>query len=140
MNKTEIHDALERKLSKTAIRSDWFGDDDWHVRGKWGRITPSELEPGRWDVWICNPSDLAAGLTEHRVTSLLKKIEDRVDRHVDVTRLDGEAHMTLKTAEVISILPVMGVRKARVVSEETKAAMIANLDAGRLVRQPQPAL
>lgn len=141
MNKSEIHTALEKRASKSAIQATWLGiDDDWHVRGKWGRITPSDLEPDRWDVWVCNPNDIAAGLTEHRVTSVLKKIADRLDRNVDVTRLDGEAHMTLETKEVIEILPAMGVRKARVVSSETKGRMIANLEAGRFVPHVQPAL
>lgn len=134
MNKTEIFEAFDGLISKTAIKNGGTsGEPDWYVEGKWARISPVEF--GKWDVWVHNKADLAAGLTEHRVSAILKKVDTIVDRDVRVVRYDGEAAMTLNTDEVLRCTRALGIRRTRVVSEQTKEALLAQLEAGRLVLQ-----
>lgn len=119
-------------------------DPEWAVVGKYCRITPV---PGSWDVWLCNPRDLAAGLSSRKLTSMLKAIADKADpsnaphspknalKVGGWTMLDGEAYSRGLSADTIArCLRNLGIRRKRAMSEEQRKLATERLRAMREAR------
>lgn len=130
MTKSELKAAFGGKISSSAIKDTWSGmPDEPFIQGKWCRVSPAE--DGSWDVFICNPADVAAGLTMHRVNSVIRRIEELHGKPLNVHIYDGEASLTLSTEGVLACLKPLGIRRARVMSEESKTAMLQRLHPGK---------
>lgn len=111
MTKTEMFNALGGLVSKTAIR---LVDEEWRVVGKFCYISPTV---GGWDVWICNPRNLTAGLTNKKVSYMLKNLRE----NGKIRELDGEALGVVQGGWLdASNLRVLGVRLKRQVSDENR--------------------
>lgn len=128
-SKTALHEALNKKVSKVAITNMWDGyEDNWFVLGKWCRVTPVD---GEWDVWVCNPKDLAVGLSNRKVSNIAKAIFSLIDRKPEIVFFEGEAQLTLTSEEVIRCLKPLGIRRARALSPEQTEALVQRMAAMR---------
>lgn len=132
MSKTELHEVLRREVAKSAIRKTWDEyDDEWFLWGKWSRS--DLMRDGNWSVWICNTKDLAEGLSNRKVSSVLKKLHELAGDFTE-TLYEGEAAVTLTTDQLLLGLSALGVKRAPRVSPEQRERAIARM---RTVRQAQ---
>jgi hypothetical protein len=131
MNKQQLFDALGGVVSKTAIVN---RDGRYAVRGKYAIVTPNEA-PDSFDVWVCNPADIAAGLGTRAVRFRMAAIREKArligpyGRQLDsdesepesaCVELDGEAYFpSVPAAVVTACLTELGIRRKRTVSPET---------------------
>jgi len=114
MNKADIYKAFGDKISKTAIQCI---DDEWRIKGKWCYVTPDDEQGEIWDIWICNPENIAAGLSQRRFKSIIHALEST--GKVGFNELTGEAwgKVTDKSL-ILENLKLLGIRKKRQVSPE----------------------
>ena len=114
MNKTQIFSAFDGKISKTAIQCI---DDEWQIKGKWCYVAPDDNNGNVWDIWLCNPNDIAVGLSQRRVRSINHALEST--GKMEFNELTGEAWGKVRDKEVIlENLKLLGIRKKRIVSPE----------------------
>ena len=112
MNKQQLFDYFDHKISMTAINSI---DGDWLVTGKFCRIGIDE--DGQIDLWICNHKDIAKGLGTKKLRNILSTLKSLTTAVVH--ELTGEAWVKLSNKSVIlTSLPLLGVRKKKVISQE----------------------
>lgn len=107
MNKAKLTDATNGAFSEPAYRCI---DREWMVVGKFCRCTYNGDQT--WDVWLCNPEDIRAGLTQRRVRSIAQKV--RVNcRFIELT---GEGvYPSMTTAELLINRHLLGIRKRRAI-------------------------
>jgi len=125
MIKLKIIDAFEDKISSTAIQ---FRYDEWVFKGKFCIVAPDYEDGGVWDIWICNPDDIAAGLSQRRVRNIIQALEST--GKMEFNELTGEAWGKVSDKNVIlGNLKLLGIRKKRVMSPEqaSKNAEVLNL-------------
>ncbi len=123
MNKQEIFDAFDQKISKTAIVEQ---DGVFRIVGKDIEIEP--IDNGMWDIWVHNRKDLQKGVGTGRVNNILARLGLATEPW---TRLNGEAH-TCAPLEVVKPalldnLAYLGIRRKRVVTPEQKQAFLDNI-------------
>jgi len=112
MNKIQLFDYFDQKISMTAINSI---DGDWLVTGKFCRIGIDE--DGQIDLWICNHKDIAKGLGTKKLRNILSTLKSLTTTAVH--ELNGEAWMELSDKDVIlSSTRLLGIRKKKVISQE----------------------
>jgi hypothetical protein len=107
-------------ISKTCIRK---RDGEWVILGKKCVISP--LDDGTWDLWICNPADLAAGLHQKTVNNIVRKLE-KVPQKGPFVVLNGEAYVHLPGIAGLAtnrdLLRLLGIRcRKRLTSAQKKA-------------------
>ena len=106
MNKSELFAAFERQIAQRAIQ---LIDGEWEIVGKWCRI---QRMGEKWDLFICNPSDMYNGLGQRKVNNIIRAlIDDGVIVH------DPESKRWRATAGIESItIPdtIQGVIMARI--------------------------
>jgi hypothetical protein len=142
--KREIFSAFRDQVSRKAITQDWDGytHEEWAIVGKFARVTP--LDSGKWDVWLANSADPVGGLGTGKRNNIVTGMADRLapDRAPhDLTTaaawgqwhlLDGEAwSRRFTTDEMLACLSLLGIRRKRVLSEESQAAGARRLAAAR---------
>lgn len=109
MNKQDLIKAFPA-ISPVAIQE---RDGEYVIVGKFCIVAP--LGGDQWDLWLCNPKDLAQGLTTRKLRILLEKLR----LNAAFTVLDGEAYANLQgTALIENNLDLLGIRKKRQLSEE----------------------
>lgn len=132
ITKTELHEVLRRGVAKSSIRNTWDGyEDEWFLWGKWSRS--DLMRDGTWSVWICNTKDTAEGLSNRKVSSVLRKLHDQCGDFT-TTIYEGEAAVTLTTEQVLLGLNALGVKRAPKVSPEQRERAAARM---RAVREAQ---
>ena len=120
MKRSELTEAFPQ-VSSTAIL---LIDDEWQLVGKWCRVTYDG--DGVWDIWICNPSDIPAGLSQRKVTSILSRI--KVPTGTDLHELTGEAWVKIRGRQpILDNLALLGIKKKRVVSGALRASYAERL-------------
>jgi len=129
LTKNHLYRAFNRKISKTMLVDEWCGtEDEWAVVGKYCRITQlNEDNLETWDVFICDPQNMHFGLSERKLKAMIRGLEDRIGRDPCVTMYDGEAGCLMSTDEILKCLDILGIRKAREVSESQKEAFLARI-------------
>ncbi len=90
-------------------------DGEKRIIGKWGQIS---LLDDIFDVWLVQP-DLSP-LTEHRITS----IEKNLQLNSPLIRLTGEAYFQTRDINMVrKSFPLLGIKKKRQLSEDSKAKL-----------------
>ncbi len=121
LNKEGIYCAFGGRISKKAIQ---LIDDEWRIVGKWCYVTQDDEHV--WDIWICNPADIAAGLGQRKVRNMLHALKSCVGEPFH--ELTGEAWGKVRgTQLILNNLAVLGIRKKRTVSEKQRNAMVLRL-------------
>ena len=120
MNKRQIFDAFDGKISRTAIRQ---FDGKWRIMGKGVEI--EYLGGGIWDVFCC---DRENSLGTARVNNVLAKFSSV---GIPVVKLNGEGYTQGSIEQikpvVLSCLRFFGIRKKRELSPEQLENMRLNL-------------
>lgn len=125
MRKSKIFHAFEGNISITAIQ---YINDEWVIKGKYCIIAPDNNSGDIWDIWICNPGDITAGLSQRMVKSMVRTLEST--GKMEFNELTGEAWGKTRDKEIIlGNLKLLGIRKKRVISPEqaSKNAEVLNL-------------
>jgi hypothetical protein len=131
MTKAEMHKLLKGQVSRSAIRVEGNKvEDEIYVHGKWAQATL--IGDNTWDVFIHNTADIAAGLSGAKLHSIIKRLDDACVRTIGPYKMfDGEAAVIMSTEELLSSLKVLGIRRSRVMTEESKEAMLQRLHPGK---------
>lgn len=116
MNKTEIYEFFDKKISKRAIKD---RDGEWVIVGKTCIVGVDD--DGFWDFWLCNPKNLAAGLGQgacnNRILALKSATND------PVIERNGEAWTKVAGTEIkrliLDHLSLFGISKKREVSQSS---------------------
>ena len=117
MTKEEIYNAFNGKISRTAI-IDRGGE--YVVQGKYCIAAPEE--DSIWDVWVCNPKNISAGLSQKRVNSTLSALQGCDKRPIRV--LTGEGWVKVAgTEKIIANLAPLGIPRKRKISPEQPEAI-----------------
>lgn len=111
-SKLEVYEQFDQKISKTVILDDGC---EWGVTGKFCRITP---EGHLWDVWLCNPKDIAKGLGTGKRNNIVAALGEDLKWCL----LDGEAWASVPKDRILANLKALGIRAKRIVSDEQKEA------------------
>ena len=95
-------------------------EGEWQLVGTYCRCTL--LPDGdAWDVWVCNPADLRAGLGQRRVRAIRKSMPD-----LKFTELTGEGFFPrVPTARLLDSRVNLGLRKRARFSDEHKEKLAA---------------
>ncbi len=121
MNQTEIYDAFDGRISKTAIQ---LVDDEWRIVGNWCYV----IYDGNnmWDVWICNPPCLRDGLGQRKVKNIICSFKGVVK--TPFRELTGEAYTKVQgTDAILNNLGLLGIRKKRQISEAQRKKQAEHL-------------
>lgn len=123
--KTELYEVFQGKISKTAI---CFVDTEYRIVGKFCFIAP--VGRGEWGLWLCNPKNLAKGLSTRKLAFLLAQLP----QEAAFTKLNGEAYATLQGVDLIlNNLNLFGIKKRRRLSEAQRRKAMANLKQSKQV-------
>ncbi len=122
MSQIEVYEAFDQKISKTVIVSDGC---EWGITGKFCRVTP---EGNQWDVWLCNPKDIAAGIGTGKRNNIVEALGTDLNWHL----LDREAWAIVPKERILDNLKALGIRRKRIVSDEQKEVSRARLAEYRL--------
>jgi len=91
-----------------------------------GRHVVIHKEGRLLDVWLCNTRNMAAGLSGKMLNSRMELLKDIGDWHT----ANGEAWVKCRNPLLlVPFFKQLGVRRKRVLSEDTKAAMSARAKA-----------
>ncbi len=105
MNKAKLIEASHVAFSEPAYRCI---DREWIVVGKFCRCGYNGDQT--WDVWLCNPKDIRAGLSHRRIRSIANKVRANC-RFIELT---GEGvYPSITTTELILDRHLLGIRKRR---------------------------
>lgn len=107
--RADLEQVTRRAFSGPAYRC---VDDEWQVVGKFCRC--AYLGNGHWDVWVCNPSDIAAGLTSRKVSGIVRRIAEISPRSGPFHELTGEGYYpTMPTEVLLRSMAPLGISKRR---------------------------
>ena len=118
MTKDKIYRAFDGKLSRKAIIE---RDGEWVIQGKWCIAAPEA--DGIWDLWLCHPQDMAAGLGQRKVRNTLKTLQKSIlalktSTGTAFRELTGEAWGKVAgTTLILANTAVLGIRRKRKVSQ-----------------------
>lgn len=125
MNQREWVDTLGHLVAKSAIQ---LVNDEWVIQGKWCII--SFIGSDQFDVFICNPQDLAKGLGTRKLHILMS--HKNLPGKGQLRELKGEAYSNVALKDLTpDLLAFLGVRKKIVLSEKRKAELAAQLKRAR---------
>ena len=123
--KQAIFDAFGGRISKTCIVK---RDGEWVVKGKCCIL--ATVDDRTWDLWICNPDDLRAGLHQKCVNDRVCKLE-KVAQNRTFTILNGEAHTTLPNPDDLvsnpDLLRLLGIRRRKQLTTAQKRVLLERL-------------
>jgi hypothetical protein len=101
---------LEQLTRKTFSRpSIVLIDDEPHVVGKF--CNASYLGDDKWDVWVHNPKDIPAGLSNRKVTNIQAAVQEACKDCGPFRRLEGEGvFLAMPTHCLITVHRVLGIK------------------------------
>lgn len=121
--KQAIFDALDRNVSEACIVK---RDGEWVVQGK--RCILAPWDDHGWDLWICHPEDMYAGLPQKTVNNIVRKL-DIVPQDRPFVVLNGEAHTQLPDIVCLAknrdLLRLLGIRCRKQLTPAQKKALAA---------------
>ena len=121
----KIIEALRGQVSETCVIK---RDNQWLLQGKYCLLTP--FDDGTWDLWICNPADMNAGLSQQAVNYRVRKLR-KIPQTRDFVILNREAHTNLPGLdEIISdpdLLRLLGIRRKKQLSAAQKKVLLERL-------------
>ena len=109
-------------------------DDEYEIVGKFCRIIM--FDDGRIDLWLCDPSCMAEGLSKRKLNSLVSALEvpvestfsDKVTKSIPFNVLEGEAWVNLDLPDLIlNNLKLLGIRKKRELTALQKQSLIEKI-------------
>ena len=116
--KKDLYDRFDQRISKKCIKHDGC---EWGITGKYCRITP--MDGKYWDLWLCNPKDIAKGLGTRRLSRIISILSAKMLPGKPFTELTGEAYTQVATKDLIlGNLSLLGINRKRIVSEQTRQA------------------
>lgn len=117
LRKVDVREVFNNKLANSAVVC---VNEENIVVGRYCQVTIGE--DGEFDIWICNPKDIAKGVSQRKVNSMVEVLS----KHPGVgkiTTLSGEAYFNTKDVNVVlDNLKLLGISKRRSVSKENKEA------------------
>ena len=123
MTRAALERAFGNKLSKNAIQK---RDGAYLVVGKWSIV---ERVGNAWDVWICDPSDMYAGLGQRKVHNICRALK-KGPLAAPLRILNGEAFtLVLDTAAILRNASLLGIRLKRQISQAERERLAAMRDA-----------
>ena len=128
--KQQLYDDFDGEISKTCLVPDQGEPLGYMIQGKYCWIQYGG--DGWWNVFICNSTNLAAGLGQRRVNRIARILsESAVESTVRI--LNGEADVWVKgTDSILQNLKLLGIRKKREVSAEQRENMAQQLASVRI--------
>ena len=112
MNKAELYDFFEQKISQSAIQ---FIDYEYMVIGRTCRISVDDK--GEIDIFICNHRNLTEGLGTRALRTRLDAVKTHAARLV--VELDGEGYIKTRDKDsVFRAMRLLGIRKKKELSPE----------------------
>ncbi len=109
-------------------------DDEYEIVGKFCRIIM--FDNGQIDLWLCDPSCMAEGLSKRKLNSLVSALEvpvestfrDKVTKPIPFNVLEGEAWINLDLPDLIlNNLKLLGIRKKRELTATQKQSLVERL-------------
>jgi hypothetical protein len=123
MNKQQIFDAFDGKLSKTCIKQ---VDGQWRIIGR--DVEIEYMGDDCWDFYVRNIENIAAGIGTGRVNNVLAKFSSV---GTPVAKLNGEGYTQGSLQQIKSVVlanrAFFGIPKKRELSEEQLENMRKNL-------------
>lgn len=130
MNKAELETVTENRFARNSIR---LVDDEMTVVGKFSRSV--YLGNGLWDVWVCNPGNIATGLTSRKITAIDAAICALGLSTGVFQRFEGEgAYPKMPTATLLRSASVLGIRKRKRHDPIQVARAMGRLEVARKLR------
>lgn len=118
--RAELEQITSKAFSSSAYRCI---DDEWIIVGKHCRC--AYLGSNCWDVWVCNPADLVAGLTQRKVRSIAARIAELFPLPGGFIELTGEGvYPCMSTAELLQSAPVLGIKKRRAANPDATRRLV----------------
>lgn len=115
MNKRQYYSLFDGQISNTAIHNI---NGEWQIVGKWCRV--SIEQDGQIDLFICNTSDMYAGLGTRKLQNIISSLRMHVE--TTFTEGNGEAWVKLKDKNIIlQNLVLLGIRRKRRVNYQQLA-------------------
>ena len=122
MNQSQLFDAFKGRISKTAIRK---VDDEWRIVGKFCFVTKDD-DGDVWDIWICSPSNLSAGLGRRKLKHILSGFN--LPTGEGFYEATGEAWGKVRgTGIILQNLDLLGIRKKRQLSDAQRIKLAERL-------------
>ncbi len=109
-------------------------DDEYEIVGKYCRIIM--FDDWQIDLWLCNPTNMAKGLSKRKLNSLVSALEvpvestfsDKVTKSISFSVLEGEAWINLDLPDLIlNNLKLLGIRKKRELTSIQKQSLVERL-------------
>ncbi len=117
MNKSELYSFFDGQISRSAIRQRY---DEWVIQGKYCIIA---VEDNLIDIWLCNPQNISQGLGTRSIKNRLDALKS--PSTTLVRELTGEGIVRTRCKQdVLTNLKLLGIRKARRVSEAQRQDFI----------------
>jgi hypothetical protein len=118
LRKQDLDALTDNRISRLCYQQEY---DDLYVVGKYSKSTYNG--DGTWDVWLCNPTDIAAGLGQ-KAAFMARAIASSTMEAGPFTRLDGEGYYrAMPTATFLESLQILGVRRRKKFSDAHKAKL-----------------
>ena len=115
-----IRHELGEHISSASFQS---VDGELRAVGKFGQIS---FNDDAYELWIIKPN--LQPLSELKLTHILKKIP----ANLGFTRLNGEAFLMVRNKElVLQMLPLLGIRKRRAISDDVRKCLIKRMEDAR---------
>jgi len=109
-------------------------DDEYEIVGKFCRIIM--FDEWQIDLWLCNPTNMAKGLSKRKLNNLVSALEvpvestfnDQVTKPIPFNVLEGEAWINLDLPDLIlNNLKLLGIRKRRELTSIQKQSLVERL-------------
>lgn len=107
VTKRDLEAITQDSFARNAIRKI---DEEWTVVGRFCRCVYNGDET--WDVWLCNPDNLAQGLSERKVSAIYGRIADKCPDAGPFRRLTGEGiYPSMPTETFLLSASFLGIRR-----------------------------
>jgi hypothetical protein len=122
LTKQQLYDDFDGKISKTCLVPDQGEPLGYMIQGKYCWIQYGG--DGWWNVFICNSTNLAAGLGQRRVNRIARILSESPTT-IAVRMLNGECDVWVQGTDLIlQNLKLLGIRKKRKYSQEQITARV----------------
>ena len=124
----------KKHRSKDLQKWKFFEDDEYEIVGKYCRIIM--FDDWQIDLWLCNPANMAKGLSKRKLNSLVSALEvpvestfsNKVTKSISFSVLEGEAWINLDLPDLIlNNLKLLGIRKKRELTPIQKQSLVERL-------------
>jgi hypothetical protein len=123
--RADLETITQKAFSSTAYR---IVDDEYIVVGKHCRC--AYLGNDCWDIWLCNPADLVAGLSQRKVRSISARIAEILPQQGGFRELTGEGvYPSMSTADLLRSAPLLGIKRRRAANPEATRRLMEHRSA-----------